>query len=99
MVKVELQTLDILLQVGDTLVCLIGVEFKYASHLYLPKADDVFASNLTEEIGFERIKTLVDMLDSLIHIGCQLHLPILIYALLDEYFLKRAIEPCLLCLS
>ena len=88
MLDVIADTLYFSLKTRQTLIGFLGIEFEYASHLYLPQAHDIFPGKRAPERRFPWLHELIDPFDSLVHVGSLLKLRILIHPLLYEYLLE-----------
>ena len=97
--QVMVYALHLVLYSGNQLIGLVLVEFQYALHLYLHEPEDVVACNFSYEAGFEGREFLVHKGYGLVHVLGLLKSSFLIYAFLNEYFLKRSEEQLLHQLS
>ena len=90
MLKILIDSRNLVFERSYVLISLVAVEFQYTPHLYIEKTDDVVALHLADKRRLERLQTLVDMSHRLVYIAALLVLLILIYPLLYEYPFQRS---------
>ncbi len=88
-----------LFMIGYHPVGFVAVKLQYALHLYLHELKEIVAGDFAQQIGLERFKPAVYMLQYGIHGLALLKLLVLVYALLDKYAFERSEMQCFLYLT
>ena len=88
-VKLVVDFLYPLVERFDVSVCLVGIEFQDAPHLYFKEFENVVTSDFSYKFGLVRVKSLIYMRDCFIDGATLFILFVFVNSLLDKYFFKR----------